>query len=177
MFTMFLMAITSCDTSSEANSQHQPKAQISVETDTVIGESTEVNIVEQPVDPITQIKNEYELVMDQFEKGKFLSKVYFYECPNFPEKGTITFYSDSTGVRMIENEAVQGSHGGETATYYLKNGQLFFVYQVQSYWSFAEGSDHDNPSTVDHVSEYRFYLHKNELIKCLVKNYSAKDNE
>ena len=143
----------------------------------MIGESADVNIVEHPVDPITQIKNEYDLIMDQLEKGKFVSKVYYYECPNFPEEGTITFYSDSVGIRMIENEAVQGSHGGETATYYLKNGQLFFVYQVQSYWSFAQGSDQENPSTVDHVSEYRFYLYENELIKCLVKNYSAKDNE
>lgn len=176
VFVICLFYFASCEPGSELNSQNEDKSKTSVESDTLINAVNE-NLVEHSIDPITEIKNEYDLITTQLDKDVLVSKTYTYECPNFPEEGSITFYSDSSGVRMIENEAVQGSHGGETAQYYLKNNQLFFVYQVQSYWSFAAGSEPDNPSTVDHVSEYRFYMHKNELIKCLVKNYSAKDNE
>jgi len=54
---------------------------------------------------------------------------------------------------------------------------LFFVYEVLSYWTFTESSDPENPTTEDHVVEYRSYLNEDYFVKCLEKNYKVKENE
>lgn len=171
------MLFFSCEEGSSDLSQEEESTIVNGEADTIIEPNIEAISEHDPEDVIGNIKQKYATTTGQLANGDYISVVKSYDCPEYPEEGTITFFSDSTGVRIIEHQVIQGSHGSENTKYYLNNGGLFFVYQVHSYWTFAESSDPDVPTTEDHVSEYRYYVHEGEVIKCLEKNYVVKENE
>jgi len=66
-----------------------------------------------------------------------------------------------------------GDHGGVTDTFYFHEGELYFVFQSASWWSF----DPDGPegSTIDHARERRVYYSGNDAIRHLLKKVSSSD--
>ena len=98
------------------------------------------------------------------------------ECPTYPESGALTFYYKDEQLRLIVHDYSDGGHGGGENQYFVWNGQLFFYYAQGSYWTFAQSAG-DEPVTVDHVEEYRYYYKDEVPIRYLEKSYSYKSTD
>lgn len=95
------------------------------------------------------------------EDSTLIKKEFNYECPDNPEIGTITYYSDSTGIKLIEHSFSVGDHYGEDSQYFLWDGKLFFHFPRYGNWVFdSETVDKDgsNNSTIDNMTEERSYF-------------------
>lgn len=89
-----------------------------------------------------------------------------------PEIAELTkYYKGDSLVKMVFTSG--GDHGAATDQYYFKNGQLYFIYQSQGYWSF----DPNGPegTTIDTAREQRIYFSGNKVIRHLVKEVSSRD--
>jgi hypothetical protein len=55
----------------------------------------------------------------------------------------------------------------------VKDDSLFFVFYKQVSWSFDTQVPGES-QTIDHLTEKRFYIIKNEALQCLEKKYTIK---
>lgn len=79
----------------------------------------------------------------------------------------LTKYRDLAGkiVKMVFVSG--GDHGGATDYFYFKDGELYFIYQSQSYWSFdPKGGE---GVTIDTGREQRIYYDGDRVVRHLVK--------
>lgn len=64
-------------------------------------------------------------------------------------------------------------HGGATDYFYFKNGELYFIYQSQGYWSFdPKGGE---GATIDTGREQRLYFNGDQVIRHLAKEVKTSD--
>lgn len=79
----------------------------------------------------------------------------------------LTKYRDQEGevVKMVFVSG--GDHGGATDHYYFKDGELYFIYQSQSYWSFDP--ERGEGATIDTGREQRIYYAGDRVLRHLVK--------
>lgn len=127
---------------------------------------------------ISDVRAKFSEITGKVHDEKLEKEELYYDCPDYPEEGSVSYYSENGEVKMVEIENIEGDHGGSTVQYYLWDNQLFFVYYRRSYWSFDNNESSENPQTVDTFIEQRFYFHKGEAVKCLDKTYkvySARD--
>lgn len=128
-------------------------------------------------DPLLDIKMKFKVINDAISNGKLNKDSISYECPDYPEGGTLLFYKDNGEIRKIVRNYYAGDHGGETIQYYAWNDELFFQFSDESYWMFDAGNrseDEMSPNTVDHFTEMRYYFEKGEIIKCLEKKFEYR---
>src|ERR1700750_1166248 len=125
-------------------------------------------------DPIEQIKREYSSLQKQLESKKLTSTGFTYNC-NDETFGKVTFYSDQKEIRIIEHSYDEHSHFGSTEQYFIKDGNLFFIFKEDTGWNFDVVTP-EKPITKDDIAESRIYIQNNKSIKCLEKKYSIRSN-
>jgi hypothetical protein len=127
---------------------------------------------------INDIRKKYSIIEEAKDKGELDEAFTEYECSDYPESGSFTFYTDDTGVKLIAHSYVMGDHFGAEDLYYVWGGELFFLYSSSSSWTFDSESISDDSytGTVDEMTETRHYFHKGEAIKCLEKNYKVRSS-
>lgn len=125
-------------------------------------------------DPIDQIKIEYSNLQKQLESKKLTSTGFIYNC-NDERSGKVTYYSDQKEIRIIEHSYDEYSHFGSTEQYFIKDGNLFFIFKEDTGWNF-DGGTPEKPITKDDITESRIYIRNNKSIKCLEKQYSIRSN-
>jgi hypothetical protein len=126
---------------------------------------------------IASIKMKYNLIMLGVSEDKYATKTISYDCVDYPEYGQVTYYSAGEDIVLIKHQADDGSHWGGETQYFFLNNELFFVYEAGSYWTFAEGSTADYPTSEDHGTEERYYFHYNKLVKCLYKEFVVSEEQ
>lgn len=121
----------------------------------------------------------YNATIRLIEANKFDSQEVKYDCPDYPESGSIIFYGDSNNLRMIEHSYVQGDHSGQTDQYLVWEDQVLFIFSEYSDWTWDSVDSLGTMHTIDNIYEQRYYFHNGEPILCLYKNFeirSASDN-
>ncbi|MBL6445145.1 hypothetical protein JMN32_02420 [Fulvivirga sp. 29W222] len=129
---------------------------------------------------IKDIRSKYATVMGLKDKEALTVEVLEYRCPDFPEEGTITYYSQDEEVKLIEHSFSEGDHYGGKNQYLVWEGKLFFYFSDVGYWTFDMGTgDEDEPvsQTKDIITESRFYFDNEEAVKCLSKNYEIRSRD
>ncbi|NNM28158.1 MAG: hypothetical protein HKO57_01440 [Akkermansiaceae bacterium] len=101
-----------------------------------------------------------------------------FELEDDPMEGTITRRDYKDGLSAITLTYVAGDHGGSDEHYYFdKDGGLFFVFVKDHHWQFAPGKTPDKPTTVDTLTEARYYLAGDACLRVLKRSASGPDAE
>ncbi|MGN7864146.1 hypothetical protein [Chryseobacterium sp. 22458] len=164
-FTAVLFSIVSCknDKSKILRSQ-------SASTDTAIIKR------DLPTTDITDsIKNEYTILQAQLTAKKLQSSRFTYNCYEEPS-GEVTFYSDQSGVRVIEHMYAEHSHFSAVERYFISGGKPFFIFKEETVWNF-DGGTPEKPITKDDITETRMYLQQGLPVKCLEKKYNIRSDQ
>lgn len=150
------------------NDKDKTALQAPVSKDSIIAKK------DSETDPIEEIKSEYSHLQKQLESKKLTSKGFTYNC-NDETSGKVKFYSDQKEIRIIEHSYDEHSHFGSTEQYFIKDGNLFFIFKEDTGWNF-DGGTPEKPITKDDITESRIYIQNNKPIKCLEKQYSIRSN-
>ncbi|KFF23495.1 hypothetical protein [Chryseobacterium vrystaatense] len=166
LFSAVLIFILSCK-SDQDKASHNSSVFTDSLKDSVQTKST--------VDPIDEIKKEYNRLQTQLKAKKLNTTGFTYNC-NDEITGKVTFYSDNQSIRIIEHSYDEQSHFGSTEQYFIKDGNVFFIFKEDTGWNF-DGGTPEKPITKDDITESRVYIQNNKPIKCLEKKYSIRSNE
>lgn len=124
---------------------------------------------------IEEIKKEYQTINNELNKNKLDSISFDYNCSD-ERSGTVTFFSDQKGLRLIKHFYAEYSHFSSVENYFIKNNTLFFIFKEDTSWNF-DGGTPEKPETKDDIIEHRVYLQNNKPIKCFEKKYSIHSKE
>ena len=129
----------------------------------------DISLIRERYSQITQLKSKHLL-----EKS-----VIRYQCPDYPEEGTVTFYADHGEYRLVELSYSQGDHYGASEEYYIWDNQVFFYYFSSAIWSFdfSNSGDATEANTLDTFEENRVYFSEGKAIRCLKKNYEVRSTD
>lgn len=100
-----------------------------------------------------------------------------YTCEGDPISGAVVYFYEGEALRLILNEADDGSHSWMAESFYVWNGEVFFVFKESGYWTFdsqAAASENGQMETVDYTEEARYYFVKGEAIRCLEKSFEVR---
>ncbi|MAS93174.1 MAG: hypothetical protein CMO55_08255 [Verrucomicrobiales bacterium] len=115
---------------------------------------------------------------NQIEGWKKRAQKIEFEADGEPFFGTLTRYYSGESIVKIDFSYTAGDHGGSDESYYYDNGQLFFIYAADSYWSFTGNTLPTGESeTKDTLIEQRLYFSNNQLIRHLRKEVSSTNPE
>jgi hypothetical protein len=87
----------------------------------------------------------------------------------FPDQGiSLKGYYDKDELRKMVLW-VGFSHKRQILEYYLKDQSLFFLYTVEEFYHFDMDAGTFNYDSIANKNEWRYYIHKGELIEFIVK--------
>ncbi|MEK7949611.1 hypothetical protein [Luteolibacter soli] len=123
-----------------------------------------------PDERVAEIRKWYDTV--QKSKAATERKIAF-EAESEPMSGDLTVRDFDGGWQTLV-VSYGGEHVGIDEQYYFKDGALFFVYVVTSYWRFHPDSTDEKPKTVDTRTEDRYYFDGKTCVRRLTR--SATDD-
>jgi len=125
---------------------------------------------------LASIREYYADVRAKLVAGTLRKDSLVYNCDGGFADGQLNFYRDANKVVMALHASSMGDHGSQTEEYYLRDGELIFFYRETGTWRFGgpmteldDGTE--VPGTIDEVTEERFYLSADTLLKALTKSY------
>ena len=98
-----------------------------------------------------------------------------FEIENDPMAGTITRRSFEGGLSTIKLSYSAGDHDGADQSYYFDEKGLFFIFVQDSSWRFAPHSTDEKPSTINTLTETRYYVRKGSFIRILKRSATSGD--
>lgn len=142
-------------------------------------EQTEDYLSEEQIeDTLAQIRNIYARIMSEMGDSTYSKKVLEYNCPDYPQKGEISYYFDSARLKYINCTYTEGGHGSGSLELFLKKGGgLVFAYETQSFWSFNHSDASNEQSTKGSFIQNRYYFNNGRLIRHLYKDFEVLDAE
>ena len=129
-------------------------------------------ITEKELKTVEDIKEEYQTIQSKITNGKMTSTSFNYECDG--GEGQIVYFLENGQLRKIKHSSGY-EHGGSTEEYFLKDNSVFFMFYDNSTWNF-DGESKQEEATRDDMSERRFYIIDNKLIKCLEKEFVIRSS-
>ena len=90
-----------------------------------------------------------------------------------PLSGELTIRHFPDGFASVTVSYSAGDHDGATDHYYYRHGEVFFVFSVNEWWRFSEGSSDSAPKTEDTRVERRFYYDDASCIRQLERSATA----
>lgn len=133
-------------------------------------ESIEAKVSIKEIKNIEDIQQEYRYINSAYKKKAFDSTSFNYNCYN-ERKGTVTYFSDEDGLKIIQHSYNEYSHYSSIHRYYIKNERPFFIFYKDLSWKF-DGEANGQPGTKDDITEKRYFLVENQIVKCMAKMYS-----
>lgn len=124
---------------------------------------------------IEDIRKEYYTINKQLNKKELDSVSFDYNCNN-ERSGTVTFFSDQSGLKIIKHFYAEYSHFSSVESYFIKDNTLFFIFKEDTSWNF-DGGTPEKPETKDDIIEQRIYLQNSKPIKCFEKRYTIRSKE
>lgn len=127
-----------------------------------------------PGEKVAEIRKWYAAI----DKGKPSAerKVEF-KAEDEPLFGSLVARDYADGLQAVTVSYVAGDHGGSDEHYYFKDGVLFFVFEVRSWWQFAPGGTPEQPRTEDRRTEVRYYFDGGTCIRQLRRSATSEDAE
>jgi hypothetical protein len=101
----------------------------------------------------------------------------FDAAENGPFSGDAVIRWYPGGLASVTVNCSYGDHDSQTDHYYYRNGKLFFMYQVATYWQFSEGSTDTNPKTKDTRTEGRYYFDGDTCVRQLMRTATSSNGE
>lgn len=175
VYLLLLLVFFSCNSNLETKTTQASD----IEQKSASAESTSKEVNQKTTDSQTtelktveDIRAEFQSIMTKIQKGQIDSTSFYYTC--YEESGRLVYFLEDGQLRMIRYS--QGwEHGGVTKEYFLKDNKPFFIFNTTLAWSFdSESSVQD--ATKDDITESRFYIIDNKLIKCLEKEFTIKSS-
>lgn len=120
---------------------------------------------------VEDIKKEYSYILSMTKSGSMDSTFFNYNC-NGEKEGKVIFFYEDEQLRLIRHTYNEYSHFSATDEYFIKAGELFFVFYDQLAWNFAGQNQ-----TEDNITERRFYILNNQPVECLEKKYTVISND
>lgn len=181
-FAILMVVFTACGPEGP-NPLTNTSAPVATEEEPRLPEEVNSSIVDTvPVTPdeeatVAAVRAEYAAVEADFNGARLKMDSMVYDCEADPVGGRLRTYQSTNGdISLIRHAYYAGDHGGGEASYYLKNGKVFFIYVQESRWTFADGmTDDGTPHTRDDFTEYRFYFDADgNPVRCLKKEYFVR---
>lgn len=180
-YLLLIFIFISCNGNSEtktAESSDLEQNSISIENETITeNTSTETNQENtenqsKELKTVEDIREEYQSIMSKISEGKIDSTFFNYSC--YEESGNVIYFVENGEVRRIKHNSGY-EHGGVTKEFFLKDNKVFFIFHDASTWRFDVDAKQEN-ATRDDMTEKRFYIIDNQLIKCLEKEFTIRSS-
>lgn len=164
LISLSLLFIFSCKKESQETLQNDRAAKISK------GDSAEIK--DDSIRTIADIKKEYTVISDLLDSKKLDSTIFNYNCNE--REGEVTFYYQNKELKMVKDFYAEHSHFSSSTKYFVKNDQVFFIFNDETVWNFDDGGTPEKPETKDDIKERRIYILNQKAAQCFEKNYSIR---
>ncbi|WP_375559142.1 hypothetical protein ACE193_15555 [Bernardetia sp. OM2101] len=175
LYVLLLFVFISCNGNSETQTVESSDIKENITSSETITENTPTDtnqetqaVQSKELKTVEDIREEYQTIQSKITKGKMDSSSFRYQCDG--GGGQIVYFSENKELRKITYSSGY-EHGGVIKEYFLKDNTPFFVFHDASTWTFDVGSKQEN-ATRDDMTEKRFYIIDNQLIKCLEKEFT-----
>ena len=121
---------------------------------------------------IADIKKEYGNVNNLLTSKKLDSTSFTYNCDE--REGEVTLYYQDENLKVIKDFYSEHSHFSSSTKYFVKDDQVFFIFNDETVWNFDDGGTPERPETKDDIKEKRIYILNNKAVQCFEKNYSIR---
>lgn len=132
----------------------------------------DLKIQNDSVKTIADIKTEYARLNNLLISRKLDSTKFNYNCDE--KEGEITLYFQDKKLAAVKDFYAEHSHFSSSTTYFVKNDQVFFIFNDETVWNFDDGGTPEKPETKDDIKEKRIYILNNKAVQCFEKNYSLR---
>jgi hypothetical protein len=166
ILSLSFMLIISCKKESGAGTQKQETVK-----DSVSGKNNSPTVQNDSIQSLEDIKKEYAAVNNLLTAKKLDSTGFTYYCNE--KEGEVVIYKQDGKIRMVKDFYAQHSHFSSSTRYFIKNNQVFFIFQDETLWNF-DGGTPEKPETKDDITEKRMYILNNKAVQCLEKKYSVR---
>lgn len=143
----------------------------SLDNDTVTLKN-DLKIQNDSVKTIADIKTEYASLNNLLISRKLDSTKFNYNCDE--KKGEVILYFQDKKLAAVKDFYAEHSHFSSSTTYFVKNDQVFFIFNDETVWNFDDGGTPEKPETKDDIKEKRIYILNNKAVQCFEKNYSLR---
>nr|WP_314490766.1 hypothetical protein [uncultured Chryseobacterium sp.] len=163
-----IFLIISCKKNNDKKLSDKSTLSDSIHLKTVKGSSP----AEDDLSYVEGVKKEYNLLNSKLTAKKLDSLNFNYECEE--RSGNVVYYSENGTLKVIRHFTAD-SHFSSSESYFIHNGQPFFIFKEEAVWSFNGGTP-EKPETKDDVTQQRIYLSGKNVIQCLEKKFILKSD-
>lgn len=121
---------------------------------------------------IDDIKKEYAHISSMMISKKLDSTRFTYNCDE--REGEVTLYYENKKLAAVKNFYAEHSHFSSSTKYFVKDDQVFFIFNDETVWNFDDGGTPEKPETKDDIKQKRIYILNNKAVQCFEKNYSIR---
>ncbi len=132
----------------------------------------DLKIQNDSVKTIADIKTEYARLNNLLISRKVDSTKFNYNCDE--KEGEVILYFQDKKLAAVKDFYAEHSHFSSSTTYFVKNDQVFFIFNDETVWNFDDGGTPEKPETKDDIKEKRIYILNNKAVQCFEKNYSLR---
>ncbi|WP_374458816.1 hypothetical protein [Chryseobacterium taeanense] len=138
--------------------------------DSLLLKNDSLKIQNDSVKTIADIKKEYENINNLLTSKKLDSTTFSYNCDE--REGEVTLYYQNNKLKIVKDFYAEHSHFSSATKYFVKDNQVFFIFNEETIWNFADGETPEKPETKDDIKEKRIYILDHKVAQCFEKNYS-----
>ncbi|WP_312903126.1 hypothetical protein [Chryseobacterium taichungense] len=164
LISLSLLFIVSCKKERQETLQSNNSAHI-LKSDSVAAKNDSIKTVDD-------IKNEYAIISGLLNSKKLDSTTFNYNCDE--KEGEVTFYFQDKKLKMVKDFYAEHSHFSSSTKYFVKDDQVFFIFNEETVWNFDDGGTPEKPATKDNIKERRIYILNDKAIQCFEKNYTIR---
>lgn len=138
--------------------------------DSLLLKNDSLKVQNDSVKTIADIKKEYGNINNLLTSKKLDSTTFSYNCNE--REGEVTLYYQNNKLKVVKDFYAEHSHFSSATKYFVKDDQVFFIFNEESVWNFADGGTPEKPETKDDIKEKRIYILDHKAEQCFEKNYS-----
>ncbi|MCJ8155512.1 hypothetical protein MKJ01_17270 [Chryseobacterium sp. SSA4.19] len=139
--------------------------------DSVSVKKSSPTVQNDSIQSVEDIKKEYAAVSSLLLSKKLDSTNFTYYCNE--KEGEVVIYKKDGQIKMIKDFYSEHSHFSSSTQYFIRNNQVFFIFQDETSWNF-DGGTPEKPETKDDILEKRMYIVNDKAVQCLEKKYSVR---
>ncbi|MDO5656427.1 MAG: hypothetical protein Q4G27_09845 [Flavobacteriaceae bacterium] len=126
---------------------------------------------------ISQIQKKYNQIQQQIQQNKIQPEITEFTCQTKDGHGVLhRFIQNNQVIKISFTEGI--GHSYTTEEFFFDQDQLFFVLQSQESWSpSAVGGSEEDPASISTITEKRFYVKSDTIIKKLEKTYKIHSHQ
>lgn len=140
--------------------------------DPAINNNTSLITRDDSIKTINDIKKEYASINSMLISKKLDSTQFSYNCDE--REGEVTLYYKDKKLAAVKDFYAEHSHFSSSTLYFIKNEQVFFIFNDETVWNFDDGGTPEKPETKDDIKEKRIYILDHKAVQCFEKKYSVR---